>query len=621
VIALLYLALLAAAPAPDEAPIVVTASRLPVAAIQAPASVTVLGADDIEALGLPLILETLRLAPGLSVSSAGARGSQTQIRIRGAEANHTLLFVDGIKFNDPAAGNEARFELLAGDRFSRAEIVRGPQSALWGSEAIGGVIGLDSTDPLVDRGLALLSEGGGQDSWRANGEFALQSGELGISGGASWLGSEGIDSFGSSGERDGFENRSANFKVVARPSDSGEFGLVGHYSFGRSQFDGFDPLTFRRAATLDATRNRIGAVRAWGKGLLGGFTLSGEASWLGSANRNLLAGAPLNRTAGERLTASAQLSRLLGDHRVTAAVQHEAEDFRARDQNYFGATDQSRGRHLTAFIGEWRARWSNALSSDFAIRHDGFSTFGDTTTVRASATLKPIQKVIVRISYGEGIAQPTFFDLFGFFPRSFAGNPALAPESSQGVELSVAFERRGSRLAATLFQHDLEREILDIFDPATFVSSTANATGRSDRRGIELEARHIFCRALTLTANYSLLDAEEQTVSGAVHVREVRRPRHSGNMVARGALGPVNWGASLAWVGSRRDLDFDAFPARRVRLDDYVLASLRIGWALTEKLALEVRGENLFNLDYQDVFGYFTPGRTLHAALRLRFGS
>src|SRR6185503_15359277 len=131
-----------------ETEIIVTAAREPVEAADAAVSATLLDAPLLEDLGLPAAADALRLTPGVSVATTGPRGTQTQLRIRGAEANHSLLFVDGIRFNDPAAGNEARFELLTSDGASRLELVRGPQSALWGSEALGGVVAAETSDPL-----------------------------------------------------------------------------------------------------------------------------------------------------------------------------------------------------------------------------------------------------------------------------------------------------------------------------------------------------------------------------------------------------------------------------------------------------------------------------------------
>jgi vitamin B12 transporter len=618
------LLLLAAAPivSEPEQQIVVTASRESVEVEDTPASVTLFGREDIEALTLPMASDLLRLSPGLSVASTGPRGSQTQVRIRGAEANHTLLFVDGIRFNDPAAGNEARFELLTGDLLSRIEVVRGPQSALWGSEALGGVIAVETAAP--DRtALTALGEYGSLDTARASAQFGARAGAVAVSGTAGYIRSDGIDSFGAGGERDGFQNKAGSLKAVFRPSPGGELGLVGHYVEGRSEFDGFDPQTFRRADTLDLTRNRIAAIRGWGRVEDGGWSLMLDGSFLASANRNRLGEDPLNRTFGERFAVGAQLSKELalagGMHRLTAAAEHEGERFRARDQVFFGGTDQDRARDLTAVIGEWRADWSERFATGVAVRHDGFSAFRDATTLRANALFRPTDALRLHAGYGEGIAQPTFFDLFGFFPGSFVGNPALRPERSTGYEAGVRWARDRASLGVTGFSNRLQDEIVGTFDPVTFVSSAENATGRSRRRGVEGEVGYRF-EPVRIAFNYTYLDAQERRSDGDLLVREVRRPRHSANLLADGELGPVRIGAALSHVGERRDTDFDVFPAQVVTLDDYVLASFKLGFDISRQLEAFARVENAFDADYQDVVGYNTPGRAVYAGLRLRLG-
>ena len=141
-----------------EEQIVVTASLAEIPAEEAPASVTVFDAEQIDALAPVLVADLLRLAPGVSVSVSGAQGAQTQLRIRGAEANHSLLFIDGIGFNDLAAGNEPRFETLTAEGLGRIELIRGPQSALWGSEALGGVVAVSTPDPLGDHRATAAAE-------------------------------------------------------------------------------------------------------------------------------------------------------------------------------------------------------------------------------------------------------------------------------------------------------------------------------------------------------------------------------------------------------------------------------------------------------------------------------
>lgn len=575
------------------------------------------------ALGLPLATDWIRLLPGASVATSGPSGSQTQVRLRGAEANHTLLVVDGIRFNDPAAGNEARFELLAFDLLDRLTLYLGPRSALWGSEAIGGVLVADTLDPyMTGRVVGGRGEYGSLDSARFSASVRDYSGKVRFSGAAGWMRSDGIDSFGTGGgERDGFENRSANAQLIYAPVKAFQLGIVGHWIEGESEYDGFDPVTFRRADTLDETSNRIGAVRGWAKAEAKGWTLTLDGSLLASANRNLLAGAPLNRTFGRRFTTSARVAKKAGGHLLTAAAEHQSERFRARDEVYFGATRQDRSRELTAFVGEWEGIWSRKLTTELAVRHDRFSAFADATTVRAGVTWDPIRRIQLFAGYGDGIAQPTFYDLYGFFPGSFTGNPALKPERSRGWNASVRLgDWYRKSLTIAYFDNRLKDEIVDVFDPATFRSTTANATATSRRKGIEaiLTLKPDWLSKPRLSLNYTYLDAEERQVAGGLAVREVRRPRHSAGFIGQGEVGRLLWSATLAYVGARRDTDFESFPARPVRLDDYVLGSLQLGYRFAGGMEIFARAHNAFDSDYQDVFGYRTEGRTVHAGLRLR---
>ena len=611
--------LILAAAAVQADPIIVTAAREPVPAGEAPVSATLFGEAALEDLSLPAAADLLRLAPGVSVAMTGPRGTQTQVRLRGAEAGHTLLFVDGIRFNDPAAGNEARFELLGTDLLSRVEVIRGPQSALWGAEALGGVIAVESADPLRTSGLAALGEYGRLDSARLFGRYALRAGDAGINAAVGWQRSDGIDSFGAGGDRDGFETLTAALKGVYRAGGF-EAGAAGYWVEGLSDYDGFDPVTFLRADTLDQTRNRIGAARSWVALESGGWSVRGEAAYLDSANRNRLAGAPLNATFGDRLTLGGQVSRRVGGHLLIAAVDHQAEGFRARDTAFGSATRQDRERSLTAFVGEWRAEWLPGFVTDLAIRHDTFSAFADATTLRASVLVRPARGWVLHAAYGEGISQPSFFDLFGFFPGSFSGNPELAPERSHGFEAGARWAGEQFSIGVTGFSARLRDEIVDIFDPATFLSSTVNADGKSRRDGVEVQAGYRVGEGLEIEANYTFLDADEQRVAGTVLIREVRRPRHSANLIAHGRSGRFRWGAGLAYVGARTDTDFDLFPAATVRLGDHVLASLNIAWRLLPQIELFARAENAFDADYQDVVGYNTAGRTVHAGLRVALG-
>jgi vitamin B12 transporter len=628
---LLLLLAAQAVPPADAEPgpeILVTASRSPVEAENAAVSSTVMDEARIEAIGALQTTDLLRLSPGISVSTSGARGTLAEVRVRGSETNHSLLFVDGIRLNDPAAGNQPRFEILSADGLGRVEIIRGPQSALWGSEALGGVIALESPVPRVGTRVAATGEYGSNDTLRGSAWAGHGSSNAGLSLQAAHMSSDGIDIVGGgAGDRDGFQTSTLAGRAAFRPSADSEIGIVGRYIDHRSEFDGLDPISFQRADTADNSKTETGAARVYvklGTRPDGPWAATFDAQYIDSSNRNFNGDAPLNRTSGNRLRFSGQVEHRLklggARHVLIAAAEREEEDFTARDQQFFGGTDQDRSRGRSAIIGEWRADWGARIGTDIAIRHDDFTRFADATTFRAAAQAQLGGGFSFSGSYGEGIAQPTFLDLFGFFPGSFVGNPALWPESSKGWEARLAWRGKRASASITGFGARLRDEIVGTSDPITFISSTTNATGRSSRRGVELEGTLEPKPGLRLSANYTYLKASDQQVAGGMVLRETRRPKHSANLAFDWVSGPLTMGGYLAYVGKRQDGDFDFFPAPTVTLDDYLLASLRAGFELSDGIELFGRIENGFDADYQDVFGYATPGRTVHAGLRFRFG-
>ena len=604
----------------DNDHIVVTAARFSEEESKTPASALVIDDQRIERLGEPLVPALLRLTPSVAVTVQGPAGLITEVRIRGAENNHTLLFIDGIRANDPATGDFARFELLNADLASRIEVVRGPQSALWGSDAIGGVVAVNGSGD--DIGYGASAEGGSFGFRRASASGEFATGEARIAGGLGWQQADGIDSFGApEGDDDGYRNLSGRVRATYRLSPKVELGASTFFLTGRAQFDGYSPITFERTDTLDNSRNRLGAGRLWAAV---GDKVSRWAghlgiSLLGSSNRNYLDDDPINRTSGTRRSVEGQIEHQLAtgkvEHHLVLAAETDRETFKARGTVSFLATDQDRDRTHQALTAEWRAS-AGRFTGDLAVRRDAFNRFKDATTLRASLLAKLGGGFSLAGSYGEGIAQPTFFDLYGFFPNNFVGNPSLKPESSRGVEASVRY--RSARLAASLtaYRQRLRDEIVDTFDFSTFLSSTANSSGKSRRWGLEAELAWQPLDALRLSANYIYLRATQPGSIDERQVTELRRPRHSGAITADGAAGRWSYGASLAYVGSRRDF-LEVQPFGTVRVDPYWLASARVAYDVTPSIQLSVRSSNLFDVKYEESAGYRTEGRGLFAGIRL----
>jgi vitamin B12 transporter len=602
--------------------IVITAERAPEEAADTPASVTVIDGTRIERLGEPLVPALLRVTPSVSVTTSGPAGSLTEIRIRGAENNHTLLFIDGIRANDPATSNFPRFELLNSDVTSRIEVVRGPQSALWGSEAIGGVVAIDGVDASRDS-YAASGEAGSFASRRASASGSLATEKANLALGIGWQRARGIDAFDGTGDRDGYRNLSGRVRGTWQVAPALRLGAAGFALSGRSEFDGFNPAPpFQHIDTLDSSRNRLAAGRIWSEfgnqqgwsGRLGGTLLT-------SRNRNFLAENEINRTSGRRATLDGQVQRRLTtaaiEHRVIVAFEHEREEFRARDP--FGATDQDRSRNHQALTAEWRAE-AGPVVADLALRRDRFNRFKDATTVRASLLAEIGRGFSIAGSYGEGIAQPTFFDLYGFAPAFFIGNPSLKPESSRGFESSLRYSKGAVLASLTAYRQRLRNEIVDVFDFSTGFSSTENRSETSRRSGVEAQLDWTFGDHLRLSANYAYLKAAEPSSTGS-RLREARRPKHSGAIIADGRFDRLTYGFSMAYTGDRIDTDFDSFPFRRVTLDAYWLAGARIAFDISKGVQLFARAANAFDANYQDVIGYRTEGRSLYAGIRLASGS
>lgn len=599
----------------DSSEIVVTAARAPEEAAESAASLSIIDATRIERLGEPLVPALLRLVPSTAVAQSGSAGTVAEVRIRGAEAYHTLLFIDGIRANDPAAGNAPRFELLNADLVSRIEVVRGPQSALWGSEAIGGVIAV-SGDPGEMPSLSAASEVGSFGFRRASAFASESPGQAKLAAAIGWQRANGVDIFGG-GDRDGYRNLSGRFRASLAVSPVLEIGASGFALSGRTEYDGSDPFTFARSHAWHS-KNRLLAGQVWARAGSPASAWSGHlsASLLGSRKRDFFAGEPANRTSGGRKTLSGQAEHRFStgniDHQLIGALDHESEDFSARDTVFGGFTAQDRTRQHQSLTVEWRAKAGRVIG-DVAVRHDRFNRFKDATNLRVSGLANLGRGVSVAASYAEGIAQPTFFDLYGFFPGSFVGNPALKPESSRGVEASVRYRRSHFQGALTWYRQRLKDEIVDVFGFP--LSTTINRDETSRRSGIEAELGWQISDAVRLSAYYAYLKATQP--SGAAQLREVRRPRHSGAVALDGASGRISYGASIAYTGARTDENFDVFPSEIVRLGSYWLGGARIAYAVADRVELFARAANAFDADYQDVFGYRTEGRSLYAGIRL----
>ena len=616
--------------------IVVIGARTPVRTDQIGSSTSIIGRKQIEQRQAVFVADLLQDVPGFSVSRAGGIGAQTQLRVRGAEANHVQVLIDGVEANDIAAGDEFRFAHLSNFDVERIEVLRGPQSALWGSDALAGVVNIvtrKTRDPLA---LDVFVDGGSFDTVNLGGRAGAASDRANIGVGLSWLDSEGTNISRTGDEADGYENLTASLRgglnVIADTLVID--AIVRHTDTTR----GFDELDFITGLQTDADRETD--ARQTYAGLTTRLNLledfwrqSLRFAYTDTNDENRTDGAWDSSAAGQKLgiyyQSSVNLGSIIGlEQNVTLAVDHEQEDFEQRGiPGFFGDPNRDDDLHNTGYVIEYLAKPLTQLSVSVALRHDDNSDFDNTTTYRATASyLLGKTGTRLRAAAGTGQKSPTFTERFGFFNNSssnFVGNPDLKPEKSKSWEVGLDQEiADNARFELTYFNERLEDEIDGFFviDPLTFAATAVNRSGNSHRRGLEFGGSYQPSDSLSIRAQYTYVDSDQPDDSD-MEASEIRRPRNSGSLNLNYAFlnDRANANLNVSYTGDQYDTDFSTFPSTRVELDSYTLVNLAASIQVSETVSVFGRVENLLDENYENVYGFATPGIGAYIGARMQF--
>jgi vitamin B12 transporter len=615
--------------------VIVRAAREPVAARLSGNAVNILDRDYLASRQNVALGEVLRAVPGAAISRGGGFGAQSQLRLRGAEANHTLVFIDGIRANDPAQGGGFDFAHLLNTDIEAVEVIRGPQSSLWGSDALAGVVNIRTRRGDDGLGAAVFAEGG-ERGWR-NAGLNANYGDRRLQAGFSLSSVEtGGDNVSRSGnEVDGYENTTANVNLRWLASDALSVDANLRYTDARSDFDEVDFAT-----GLPADSNSRTDIEQWYGRLAANLsTLDGRWRHMASialtdtgnstVSEDAFAPGGFDRRASDAevwvYTLQSSFDLLQG-HTLTAAYERWEEDFRQRGlATEFGDPNQDQALTTDALVLEYRGQLTDNLSVLASARNDDNSDFDDATTGRISAAWQLADgATTLRAAWGTGIKNPTFSERFGFF-TNFVGNPNLQPEESESWEVGVDQQLLDNRLrlSATWFDEQLEDEINGFaFDPGVGDFTAINENGRSQRQGLELSGRWLLGNGLSLTAAYTWLDATEDDGAGN-QVDEIRRAEHiaSANLNWDFAAGRGNLNLQVDYNGEQDDFFFPPTPPfqERVELDSFTLVTLAGSYRVLDNLEVYGRVENAIDEDYEEIFGFVTPGRTAIAGVRYHF--
>ncbi len=634
---------------PNDDTIVVTGTLSPLAAEKLGQTITVISGDLIEDQGYTYVPDVLRQVPSVAVSQPGAPGALTQVRIRGAEANHTLVLIDGIDISSPDQGETDFSTLLTGD-IARIEILRGPQSGLYGSNALAGVVNLVSRTN-IDKGYAAASiEAGSFETFEIEASAGIGNGEDYAAVSVNHLTSEGYDISpdqtangapavgvgGQPGDKEGNTITALNARGGLRINDMIRVAGIARYVTKESEADGqafgfpipgrtyddasetsHEQLTFGASAVIDPWDG------AWETTLSASHVDESRSSLItdfpflfGPPAPTLaeLASLPLLESATDstRFRIGVVSTVRFGDdtlaHFVTGFAEHEEETYK----DPLISRDESRTQQAVGL--QYRNEIAQQLYLSATIRHDENDDFQDADTWSLSAAWQiPGTATRLHTSYGTGVTAPTFIEQFGFIPATFIGNADLVPEESVGWDIGVeqSFFEDALILDLTYFEAELENEIFTAFLPS-FDTTPQNRTSNSDRSGWELSVSATPMEGLSLYGAYSQLDATEP--AGV----EIRRPKEQASLDASWEISgsPFQINLGVTHVGENIDTDFATF--LRTELDPYTLIRLGASWQVNEDFELYSRIENLTDESYQEVIGYNAAPQAFYVGLRFR---
>ncbi|MBT4213589.1 MAG: TonB-dependent receptor [Porticoccaceae bacterium] len=602
--------------------VLVSASLIPITASRSANAVTVIDRAQLRNRATVSLSNILRDVPGFSVSQVGVLGSQTQIRVRGAEANHLLVTIDGVEANDPSQGDEFSWGTLTAFDIERIEIIRGPQSSLRGSDAVAGVVNI-ITRTAEKSSVGLFLESGSWATHHSGFNIGHKQGDFDIRFGLSHIESEGDNIARIGDENDGYRNTTYNIRSGLKLSDQMDISFAARESDGMNQFDAdndFDGLIEDqdRASEFENSTMRFQGDYSskdgtWQHKVLISQSKSDNTAFADKAKGNVTA------STKDQIQYIGSFTWDQGAQNVAALVEREEEDWMQRGEITWGVYDpnQDRERDTDSVAVEYRTDINDHLTLAASARHDDNSEFDSAKTYRAEAIYQLTEAIRLRSAVGTAVKNPTFTERFGFY-TNFIGNPNLIPEESTSWELGADQLIMGGALtlSLTIFEAELENEIDGfVYDPATFAYTSNNINGTSERKGAELSAVGNISESMSLSAAYTYTDS-----TGDDAVREVRRPRHIASLnLGWQAAHNLHLNTNIQFTGEQTDVYFPPFPepSQVVALSNHTLVNINLNYSATEKFEMYLKLENALNENYEEVFGYQTLG--FGATLGLRY--
>ena len=604
----------------DES-VVVSATRLATPADQIGSSVTVVTAADIDARqerSLPNALETV---PGLFVEQSGGLGGQTSLFMRGTNSNHTKVIIDGIDIADPSTPTNAADigKYLTGD-IARIEVLRGPQSGLYGSDAIGGVINIITKAGEGPLKLTAQAEGGSFDTFNQRASLGGSDGGFHymvtvdhVHAGATPVTPPALLLPGEKRNDDFYDQIQASTKLGYDITDNFDLGLVGHYgsSLGKVTNDGFSLVTFTgfpavnrtRIATLQYDSRATAHLVLW-DGRLDQTVGFGFTDAITSSNDP---DNGYNLSKGQRTKLDYQGNIGVMDGETVVLGAETARDANKAGVSFGFPSGPTTGITTNAGYGELQSDFGSGFYDSASIRYDDNSRFGNKVTYHiAPAWLIEDTGTKLKASFGTGFKAPALGQLFG----GFGANPLLKPETSTGYDVGAEQSVLGGAVTGgvTWFHNDIKNLIVNGPAP-TFLYGNI---GRARTQGVESFVSWKATDTLNLRADYTYTDA----IDASTHLALLRRPRNKFSLTGDWQATPdLDLDATLMTTGPQWDVGRES--GVREKIGGYTLLNLDASYKLTDTWAVFGRIDNAFDQTYQSPDGFLRPGIGATAGLKV----
>lgn len=602
--------------------IVVTGTMLDSELENSGSSVSVLTRQELKDGQYRNALNAIRQLPGVDVVQSGGNGGNAGVFLRGGNSEHTLVLLDGIELNNPATANRS-FNLanLTLENIDRIEVVRGPQSTVYGSDAMGGVINLISKKAAKGVKANISSEAGSYNSFTQIGNVSYGGDKFDVSTGITRQDIGGISSadarYGNK-EQDDYQNTSLSNRLRFEPLKGYEATNTLRYTRSHSNLDngggaGFDDpnrwirneefftrgdisakylsdtltpsayIAYTRHALDDVNSPDSNSIELLNSNYSGDIvTVGSRAKWAPNESFNAVLGA---ETQGERASSSYRSDGAFGPF----------------EDNLYGT-----GARTNSFYLESRASYNQKAYIDAGVRHDNHSIFGDRTTFKVAPAVHISDSTKLRGSVGTGFKAPSLVQLYSSY-----GNRDLKAETVTGWDVGVDQEIVKDTLTGTLTFFNNSYDELITFSPSTFVLENIS---KATTQGVEVGSNWEICDALSMRVAYTYTDTENDTTGESL----LRRPRNKNSLTV--VYKPTDrFRAQVQWrlYSSRFDNDFNAYPPQRVALGGYGLVDIAASYKLNQTLELFSRIDNLFDHEYQEVLGYGAMGAAAYAGIKV----